>query len=90
MGAGAKELCLRHGVSDARFYKWRFKYVGMELSDAKWLKALETETAKPKKLLAEQMMDVSTLKPGLSMSRKTTRHLVRQTAPPTFHHPGYG
>ncbi len=61
-GLGAKELCRKHGVSDATFYKWRSKYGGMEVSDAKKLKALETENAKLKKLLAEQMMDVSTLK----------------------------
>lgn len=61
-GPGAKELCRKHGISDATFYKWRSKYGGMEVSDAKKLKALEAENAKLKKLLAEQMMDVSTLK----------------------------
>ena len=61
-GLGAKELCRKHGVSDATFYKWRSKYGGMEVSDAKKLKALEVENAKLKKLLAEQMMDLSTLK----------------------------
>ena len=60
-GLGAKELCRKHGVSDATFYKWRSKYGGMEVSDAKKLKALEAENPKLKKLLAEQMMDVSTL-----------------------------
>lgn len=61
-GLGAKERCRKHGVSDASFYKWRSKYGGMEVSDAKKLKALEAENAKLNKLLAEQMMDVSTLK----------------------------
>jgi len=61
-GLGAKELCRKHGVSDATFYKWRSRFGGMEVSDAKKLKALEAENAKLKKLLAEQMMDVSTLK----------------------------
>lgn len=61
-GLGAKELCRKHGISDATFYKWRAKYGGMEVSDARKLKALEAENAKLKKLLAEQMMDVSTLK----------------------------
>ncbi len=60
-GATAADLCRKHGVSDATFYKWRSKYGGMEVSDAKKLKALEAENAKLKKLLAEQMMDVSTL-----------------------------
>ena len=61
-GLGAKELCRKHGVSDATFYKWRSKYGGMEVSDAKKLKALEAENTKLKRPLAEQMMDVSTLK----------------------------
>lgn len=61
-GLGAKDLCRKHGVSDATFYKWRARFGGMEVSDAKKLKALEAENAKLKKLLAEQMMDVSTLK----------------------------
>ena len=61
-GATAADLCRKHGVSDATFYKWRSKYGGMEVPDAKKLKALEAENAKLKKLLAEQMMDVSTLK----------------------------
>ena len=57
-GLGAEELCRKHGVSDATFYKWRSKYGGMEVSDAKKLKGLEAENTKLKKLLAEQMMDV--------------------------------
>ena len=61
-GLGAKDLCRKHGVSDATFYKWRAKFGGMEVSDAKKLKALEAENTKLKKLLAEQMMDVWTLK----------------------------
>ena len=65
-GLGAKELCRKHGVSDATFYKWRSKFGGMEVSDARKLKALEVENAKLKKLLAEQMMDVSTLKEMLA------------------------
>ncbi len=61
-GLGTKELCRKHGVSDATFYKWRSKYGGMEVSDARRLKMLESENAKLKKMLAEQMMDVATLK----------------------------
>ncbi len=45
-----------------RFYKWRSKYGGMEVSDAKRLKSLEDENAKLKRLLADAMLDVSTLK----------------------------
>ncbi len=65
-GAKAADLCRKHGISDATFYKWRSKYGGMEVSDAKRLKALEAENAKLKKLLAEQMMDVATLKEMLT------------------------
>ena len=61
-GMPAADLCRKHGISDATFYKWRSKYGGMEVSDAKKLRALEAENAKLKKLLAESMMDVSTLK----------------------------
>lgn len=61
-GLTASELCRKHGISDATFYKWRSKYGGMEVSEAKRLKALEEENAKLKKLLAESMLDVSTLR----------------------------
>lgn len=65
-GLSAAELCRKHGVSDATFYKWRSKYGGMEVSDAKRLKILEDENGRLKKLLAEHMMDVSTLKEMLA------------------------
>ncbi len=61
-GLSAAELCRKHGISDATFYKWRSKYGGMEVSDARKLKSLEEENRKLKKLLAEQMLDNSTLK----------------------------
>ena len=61
-GLSASELCRKHGISDATFYNWRSKYGGMDVSDAKRLKALEAENAKLKTLLAESVMDVSTLK----------------------------
>ena len=61
-GLGAKELCRKHGISDATFYKWRSKFGGMEVSDARRLKTLESENAKLKKLLAEQMLDNAVLK----------------------------
>jgi putative transposase len=50
------------GISDATFYKWRSKYGGLEVSDARKLKALEEENRQLKKLLAESMLDASTLK----------------------------
>lgn len=65
-GMTPAELCRTHGISDATFYTWRKKYGGMEVSDAKRLRALEEENAKLKKLLAEQMMDVSTLREMLT------------------------
>ena len=65
-GMSAGDLCRKYGVSDATFYTWRKKYGGMELSDAKRLKALEEENGKLKKLLAESMMDVSTLREMLA------------------------
>jgi putative transposase len=61
-GLSGTELCRKHGISDATFYNWRSKYGGMEISEAKRLKQLEDENAKLKRLLAEQMMDVATLR----------------------------
>ena len=61
-GLSAADVCRKHGISDATFYKWRSRFGGMEVSDARRLKALEEETRKLKKLLAETMLDASTLK----------------------------
>lgn len=61
-GLSATDLCRKHGISDATFYMWRAKYGGMEVSDAKKLRALGAANAKLKNLLVEQTMDVSTLK----------------------------
>jgi len=65
-GAAAADLCRKHGISDATFYKWRSKYGGMEMSDARKLKGLQEENARLKKLLAESMLDVSTLREMLA------------------------
>ena len=65
-GLSAAEVCRKHGVSDATFYKWRSRYGGMEVSDAKRLKGLEDENRKLKKLLAESMIDNATLKEMLT------------------------
>jgi len=56
-GVPVKELCRKHGFSDASYYLWRSKFGGMDVSDAKRLKALEAENAKLKKLLAESMLE---------------------------------
>ena len=61
-GLSATELCHKYGVSDATFYKWRSKYGGMDVSEAKRLKSLEEENGKLKRLLADAMLDVSTLR----------------------------
>jgi len=62
--AGGKmaDVCRRHGVSEATFYKWKAKYGGLEVSEARRLKALEAENARLKKLLAEAMLDNAMLK----------------------------
>ena len=65
-GLSAVDLCREHGISDATFYKWRAKYGGMDVSDAKKLKALEDENAKLKRLLAESVMDNAALKEMLT------------------------
>lgn len=64
-GIVVAEICRKHGISDATFYTWRSKYGGMEVSDAKRLKSVEEENRKLKKLLAESMLDVATLREAL-------------------------
>ena len=65
-GLSAADVCRKHGISDATFYKWRSRFGGMEISDARKLKGLEDETRKLKKLLAESMVDNATLKEMLT------------------------
>lgn len=66
-GTSIKDLCRRHGFSEASYYLWRAKFGGMEVSDAKKLKALEAENARLKKLLAEAMLE-----------REVTREVLRK------------
>lgn len=61
-GASTDDLCRRHGISPATFYNWRKKYGGMEASEAKRLRALETENAKLKRIVADQMLDMTAMK----------------------------
>ena len=56
-GLPTAEVCRKHGISSASFYKYKAKYGGLDVSDAKKLKALEDENTKLKKLLAEAMLD---------------------------------
>ena len=61
-GAAPADVCRKHGISSGTFYKWKAKFGGLDVSDAKRLKALEDENAKLKKLLAETMLDNAILK----------------------------
>ncbi len=61
-GVKTADLCRKHGVSSATFFKWKSKFGGMDVSDARKLKALEDENRRLKKLLAETMLDVTMLK----------------------------
>ena len=68
-GTPIPDLCREHGVSNATFYKWRAKFGGMDVSDAKRLKELEGENAKLKKLLAEAHLDMHALKSVFGVKR---------------------
>jgi len=62
IGERTADVCRRHGISQATFYKYKSKYGGLEVSDARKLRALEDENNKLKKLLAEQMLDNAMLR----------------------------
>ena len=61
-GSATADVCRRHGISGATFYKWKAKFGGLEVTEAKRLRTLEEENAKLKKLLAEAMLDIAVLK----------------------------
>ena len=61
-GSATADVCRRHGVSSATFYKWKAKYGGLEVSEAKRLKALEDENGRLKRMLADAMLDNAALK----------------------------
>ena len=61
-GSSAQDLCRKHGISDATFYKWRAKYSGLEVSDVKKLRQLEEENRRLKQMVAEQALDLQALK----------------------------
>jgi putative transposase len=61
-GITVQDLCRKHGISDATFYKWRAKYSGLEVSDAKKLRQLEEENRRLKHMVAEQALDIQALK----------------------------
>jgi len=62
MGAATADVCRKHGISSATFYKWKAKYGGLDVSDARRLKALEDENARLKKLVADLSLDNLMLK----------------------------
>ena len=64
-GVAVKDLCRKHGFSEGSYYLWRSKFGGMEVSDAKRLKALESENARLKKLLAESVLENEIVKEAL-------------------------
>ena len=61
-GTATADVCRRHGISSATFYKWKAKYGGLDVSEARRLKALEDENARLKKLLAESMLNEAALR----------------------------
>lgn len=61
-GMATGDVCRRHGISSATFYKWKAKYGGLEVSDARRLRSLEEENARLKRLLADAMLDNAMLK----------------------------
>jgi putative transposase len=61
-GAKTAEVCRKHGISDATFYNWKAKYGGLEVSEAKRLRALEDENGRLKRMLADAMLDNAALK----------------------------
>ena len=65
-GLSAAELCRKHGISDATFYKWRAKFGGLDVSEARRLKQLEEENNRLKRLVADQALDIQMLKEVLA------------------------
>jgi putative transposase len=65
-GVKAADLCRRHGISEQTFYRWKAKYGGLEVSDAKRLRQLEAENRRLKQVVAEQTLDLQALKAVLA------------------------
>lgn len=78
-GMSTAEVCRRPGVSSATFYKWKARYGGLDVSDARRLKTLESENARLRKLLAEAMLDNAVLKDllGKPRRRRTSGGMLR-------------
>lgn len=80
-GAATAEVCRKHGISSATFYKWKAKYGGLDVSEARRLKTLEDENAKLKKLLSEAMLDNAMLKDIAAKSGDARRQTGGRGAP---------
>ena len=65
-GRKAPDLCREHGISQGTFYRWKSKYGGMDVSEAKRLKAIEEENRRLKQIVADQALDIHSLKAALS------------------------
>lgn len=65
-GMRTEEVCRRHGICSNTFYRWKAKYADMEISDVRKLKALESENARLKRIVAEQTLDIQALKAVVS------------------------
>src|SRR4249920_1226574 len=89
-GTKTADLARKHGISEATFYNWKAKYGGMDVSEAKRLRALEDENAKLKKLLAEQMLDAAALRELLSKKNGRARRQARSRRAPTGRHGSVG
>ena len=81
-GAKTADVCRKHGISGATFYKWKSKFGGLDVSDARRLKILEAENAKLKKLLAEAMLDNVMLKDIASKKGDARRQARGRGSPP--------
>ena len=79
-GVKTADLARKHGISEATFYNWKAKYGGMDVSEARRLKALEDENAKLKKLLAEQMLDAAALRELLQKNGSARRQARERRA----------
>lgn len=80
-GAATAEVCRRHGISTATFYKWKAKFGGMDVSDAKRLRSLEEESSRLKKLLADTMLDNAMLKEIASKNGNARREARGRGSP---------
>ena len=87
-GVSVADLCRKHGMSSATFYAWKSKYGGMEVSDAKRLKALEAENAKLTPAAFAATLRPQQPAPGLTRGASTLRHLKSSAPMPVAHGPG--